>query len=212
MQVRNKELHAEGLKAVGADEVLSTADDDVPGRVKELTGATVHGVDPCSALPFVASGQQRHVTFMPLDGRGRPEFSNTCRRFTGRSSPSSCRSARVDAGPTTRTRGSACKDLMMLWHLAGGRGVWGAVDPVAGPYAQTMGSMVRDGGQLVVYSRLGGMTANVGVADLLYRRVTVRHGSSLVQACLYVASFRLIAMFLSRAGIYTRSAKLWVFE
>ena len=39
MQVRNKALHAEGLLAVGADEVLSTEDDDVPGRVMELTGA-----------------------------------------------------------------------------------------------------------------------------------------------------------------------------
>ena len=37
-QVRNKELHGDALKALGADEVLSTADDDVPARVKELTG------------------------------------------------------------------------------------------------------------------------------------------------------------------------------
>jgi len=60
-------------------------------------------------------------------------------------------------------------------HWPGGRGVWGVVDPVAGPYAETITSLIRDGGQLVVYSRLGGMTASVGVADLLYRRVTVRH-------------------------------------
>ena len=52
--------------------------------------------------------------------------------------------------------------------------MWGAVDPVAGPYAQTMSSMIRDGGQYVLYSRLGGMTANVGIPDLLYRGVTVR--------------------------------------
>ncbi len=66
---------------------------------------------------------------------------------------------------------------MMIWFWAGGRGVWGAVDPVAGPYAETITRLIRDGGQLVVYSRLGGMTASVGVSDLLYRRVTVRHGS-----------------------------------
>ena len=52
--------------------------------------------------------------------------------------------------------------------------MWGAVDPVAGPYAQTMTSLIRDGGQLVLYSRLGGMTANVGISDLLYRGVKVR--------------------------------------
>jgi len=66
---------------------------------------------------------------------------------------------------------------LMIWFWAGGRGVWGAVDPVAGPYAETITRLIRDGGQLVVYSRLGGMTASVGVSDLLYRRVTVRHGS-----------------------------------
>ena len=54
--------------------------------------------------------------------------------------------------------------------------MWGAVDPVAGPYAETLTSLVRDGGQLVAYSRLGGMTAHVGISDLLYRRVTVRRG------------------------------------
>ncbi len=52
--------------------------------------------------------------------------------------------------------------------------MWGALDPVAGPYAQTVSGMIRDGGQYVLYSRLGGMTANVGISDLLYRGVTVR--------------------------------------
>ena len=39
LQVRNKALHGADLHALGADEVLSTADDDVAGRVQELTGA-----------------------------------------------------------------------------------------------------------------------------------------------------------------------------
>ena len=58
--------------------------------------------------------------------------------------------------------------------------MWGAVDPVAGPYAQTVSGMIRDGGQYVLYSRLGGMTANVGISDLLYRGVTVRRLSNML--------------------------------
>ena len=58
--------------------------------------------------------------------------------------------------------------------MAGGKGAYAALDPVAGPFAEKLTQSVRDGGTYLLYSRLGGMTAHVGIEDLLYRGVTVR--------------------------------------
>ena len=57
---------------------------------------------------------------------------------------------------------------------AGGGGAYAVIDPVAGPFAEKLTQSVRDGGTYLVYSRLGGMTAHLGIPDLLYRDVRVR--------------------------------------
>lgn len=91
--VRDLAKHEKELKDLGADEVLSSITDDVPARVKEITG---------------------------------------------------------------------------------GKGAYGAVDPVGGPFAEKITASIRDSGTLIVYSAMGGLTTNVGIPDLLYRDVRVR--------------------------------------
>lgn len=69
-----------------------------------------------------------------------------------------------------------------MFVTAGGKGAYAVIDPVAGPFAEQLTKSVRNGGTYMLYSRLGGMTAHVGIADLLYRGVTV---CSDVSLCLH---------------------------
>lgn len=58
---------------------------------------------------------------------------------------------------------------------AGGKGAYGAVDPVGGPFAAKITQSLRDSGTLIVYSSMAGFTSDVGIPDLLYRDVRVRN-------------------------------------
>ena len=48
------------------------------------------------------------------------------------------------------------------------------MDPVGGPFVEKITQSIRDSGTLIVYSAMGGLTATVGIPDLLYRDVRVR--------------------------------------
>lgn len=71
----------------------------------------------------------------------------------------------------------------------GGKGAYAAIDPVAGPFSQQIGQSLRDRATYIIYSRLGGMTANIGIADLIYRGIVVR---CYVLLCTAVLPSRLI--------------------
>jgi len=58
-QVRNK-AYFEELKAIGADEVIDTSSEDVPARVKELTGMGPRAARPVNC-PRVSLATSIHV-------------------------------------------------------------------------------------------------------------------------------------------------------
>ncbi|KAG0563987.1 hypothetical protein KC19_8G073800 [Ceratodon purpureus] len=57
-------------------------------------------------------------------------------------------------------------------EITGGKGVYGALDPVCGTTTGTLASCVRNGGQIFVYGVLSGFSATVSVVDL-FRDVSV---------------------------------------
>jgi NADPH:quinone reductase-like Zn-dependent oxidoreductase len=59
--------------------------------------------------------------------------------------------------------------------ITGGKKVWGAVDAVAGETTQLLARIVRNGGKVLVYGRLSGLTSTIDVPDVLFRGVSV-HG------------------------------------
>ena len=63
--MRSKE-YFEDLKALGADEVIDTSSEDVPKRVKEITGACPGDTH---ASPSIDSGTERHRTLHPCQRR-----------------------------------------------------------------------------------------------------------------------------------------------
>lgn len=59
-------------------------------------------------------------------------------------------------------------------EITGGKGAYAAVDPVGGPFTEKVTQSVRDSGTVIIYSAMGGLTANAGIPDLLYRDVRLR--------------------------------------
>ena len=60
-------------------------------------------------------------------------------------------------------------------EITNGKGAYAAVDPVAGPMTKTMAAATRDNGTVLLYGALAGFEFTAGVADVLFRYVTI-HG------------------------------------
>ncbi|KAG0607988.1 hypothetical protein M758_8G069500 [Ceratodon purpureus] len=58
-------------------------------------------------------------------------------------------------------------------EITGGKGAWGALDPVGGTITGMLASCVRDGGQMFIYGVLGGFTLTMGTKDL-FRGVSLQ--------------------------------------
>ena len=58
--------------------------------------------------------------------------------------------------------------------ITGGRGAWGALDPVGGESTALAASVTRAGGTVIVYGMLGGGSSSVSIPDLIMRGVNLR--------------------------------------
>lgn len=58
--------------------------------------------------------------------------------------------------------------------ITGGRGVWGALDPVGAESTALAGSVARVGGTVILYGMLGGARSEVSISDLIMRDVCLR--------------------------------------
>eukprot|EP00897_Mesotaenium_endlicherianum_P004601 jgi/Mesen1/4169/ME000219S03298 len=61
-----------------------------------------------------------------------------------------------------------------VMEVTGGKGAFGALEPVGGPMTKVVAACVRDRGQVLVYGALAGGDVLVSATDLLFRGVTMR--------------------------------------